>query len=271
MSISAILFSFGEPAQRCGSALPRIVLVERVDAGVGARLENGARDQRAGGDVHMVDDPDVAADHRRAADGAVRADVGAAGYADAAGDRAVRPDAHVVADLDLVIELDALLDHRIVERAAIDRGVGADLDVVADAHAADLRNLHPPAALGRDAEAVGADHRAGVHHDPFSYRTFRIDHNTWVQARVVANRDLVANHAARPDGYVLAQLGRLRHHRRAVDAGRLHRDGIEELRDLREIGVRRIAHDARQRGEAFVLGGEDHGRGARFAKLGVQF
>ena len=85
-----------------------------------------------------------------------------------AGDRGVRADAHVVADLDLVVELDALLDHRVVERAAVDRGVGADLDVVADAHAADLRNLDPAALLRRDAEAVGADHHAGVQDDPLS-------------------------------------------------------------------------------------------------------
>ena len=53
------------------------------------------------------------------------------------------PIVHVVADLDLVVELHAVLDHRVVQRAAVDGGVGADLDVVADDHAADLRNLAP--------------------------------------------------------------------------------------------------------------------------------
>ncbi len=48
--------------------------------------------------------------------------------------RSVRADAHVVADHDEVVELDALLDHGVVDGAAVDGGVGADLDVGADAH-----------------------------------------------------------------------------------------------------------------------------------------
>ena len=49
------------------------------------------------------------------------------------------------ADLDQVVELDAVLDHGVVERAAVDAGVGADLDVVADAHRAELLDLLPAA------------------------------------------------------------------------------------------------------------------------------
>jgi hypothetical protein len=33
-----------------------------------------------------------------------------------------------VADLDLVVELDAVLDDGVVQRPAVDRGVGADVD-----------------------------------------------------------------------------------------------------------------------------------------------
>src|SRR5262245_26526088 len=143
MSISAILFPFRQPPQLHRAALPGFVLVERIDAGVGARLGKRARDQRARGNVDAVGDLDVPVDHGRAADRAAAPDVGAAGDAGARRDRGVRADAHVVADLDLVVELDALLDHRVVQRAAVDRGVGADLDVVADPHAADLRDLYP--------------------------------------------------------------------------------------------------------------------------------
>jgi hypothetical protein len=63
----------------------------------------------------------------------------------------VRADAHVVRDLDLVVELHALLDHRVVQRAAVDGGVGADLDVVADAHAA-ISRIFTQRPLRRDAE-----------------------------------------------------------------------------------------------------------------------
>src|SRR5688500_10762234 len=144
-------------------------------------------------------------DHGRAADDDVPSDARAAGDADAAGHRAVRADAHVVADLDLVVELDALLDHRVVERAAVDRGVGADLDVVADAHAADLRDLDPAALVGRDAEAVGADDRPGMHHDSLSKKAFRVNHDTRIQAAVIADDDVVADDAARADRHALSK------------------------------------------------------------------
>ena len=68
----------------------------------------------------------------------------------------------VVTDLDLVVELDVVLDHRVVDRPAVDRRVRADLDVGADHDAPDLRNLQPVAVVLGHAEAVGADHRAAV-------------------------------------------------------------------------------------------------------------
>src|SRR5688500_4824944 len=105
MSISGIAFSSDQPAQPGGAAFPRAVLVERIEAGVGARLQDRARDGGAARHVHVIDDRDVSLDHRPAADGAVRADARAAGDAGAAGDRGMRADAAVVADLDLVVEL----------------------------------------------------------------------------------------------------------------------------------------------------------------------
>ena len=56
----------------------------------------------------------------------------------ARGHRCVRADAAVVTHHDLVVQLDAVGHEGVFERAAIDRGVGADLDVVADGHAAQL-------------------------------------------------------------------------------------------------------------------------------------
>ena len=67
-----------------------------------------------------------------AADQAVAADARAAGDGRAAGHRGVRADVHVVADLDLVVQAHVFLEHGVVERAAVDGGVGADLAVVAD-------------------------------------------------------------------------------------------------------------------------------------------
>ena len=48
------------------------------------------------------------------------------------------------------------------ERGAIDAGVGADFDIVADFDAADLRELFVMIAGANEAEAVGAEDAAGV-------------------------------------------------------------------------------------------------------------
>src|SRR5688572_11356964 len=137
-------------------------------------------------------------DHRRAADGDVPSDARAAGDADAACHRAVRADAHVVTDLHLVVELDPLLDHRVVERAAVDSGIRANLDVVADAHPADLWNFYPAAFLGGDAEAVGADDRAGMDHHALAEHALRIKHDARIKARVVADGDVLADQQPAP-------------------------------------------------------------------------
>ena len=67
----------------------------------------------------------------------------------ARGHRCVRADAAVVTHHDLVVQLDAV-GEGVFERAAIDRGVGADLDVVADGHAAQLGILPQAPCPARD-------------------------------------------------------------------------------------------------------------------------
>src|SRR5262245_58906384 len=213
----------------------------------------------------------MAMDHRRAADGDVPPDVRAARDANAAGDGAVRADAHVVADLNLVVELDALLDHGVVERTAVDRGVGADLDVVADAHRADLRDLHPAAFVARDAEAVGADDGPGVNHHAFAQGTSRINHHPRIQAAAVADHHVVADHAAGANRNVLAERCARRNHGGGMHAGRLQHHRIEELRYAGEIRVRIVRDDARQLREPLVLGAEDHRRRARLAQQRLEF
>src|SRR5512134_2160913 len=275
MSISAILvppaFRLAEPAQLRGIALPRRVLVERIEAGVGARLEQRARDERASGHMHVVDHGDVAVDHGRAADRAVPADARASGDADASGDRAVRADAHVVADLDLVVELHALLDYGVVQCPAVDSGVGADLDVVADAYAADLGDLDPAVLLARDAEAVRSDHHSGVNDDTPAERALRVDHHARIQAAVFSDDDFVADHASGAHRNAFSELRARGDHGRGMHARRLHHDGIEKLRYAREVGVGIVGDDARQLGQAFVLGGDDDGGGVRLRKPFYEF
>ncbi len=159
-------YSIGHRIQMAQSgevAQPVVVGHEGHGAGVAAGLVDRLGDQRAGRDMHAVGERQVAEDDRAAAHRAAGADFRAAGDADAAGHRGMCADPHVVADLDLVVELHAILDHRVVERAAVDGRVGADLDIVADEYAASLGDLDPGLPILREAEAIGADHRARMH------------------------------------------------------------------------------------------------------------
>src|SRR5438105_7880524 len=146
---------------------PGVRFFDRQGAGIYTRSRDRVRDRRIAGDDHVVGDREMAGEAAEAADHAALADRGAAGHGYAGGERAVRADAHVVPDHDEVVELDALLDHRVVDGAAVDGGVGSDLDVVADAHRAELRHLEPGAALGRETDRKST--RLNSSHEWISY------------------------------------------------------------------------------------------------------
>ncbi len=67
---------------------------------------------------------------------------------------------HVVADLHQVVQLDPIGNHCVLQGAAVNAGVGADFDIVADAHRAKLLYLFPSTAVRGKAEAIGTDHHA---------------------------------------------------------------------------------------------------------------
>src|SRR6202042_3968026 len=93
---------------------------------------------------------------------AAPADHRAAGDAGAGGDGGMSADDHVVAYLDLIVQFDAILDNRIIDGAPINGGVGPDLHVIADSHAAHLRHLYPAAGVVRKTEPIRTDHCTGV-------------------------------------------------------------------------------------------------------------
>ena len=65
----------------------------------------------------------------------------AAGDADLRGEQHVASERDAVRDLDEIVDLGAGADARLADGGTIDRRVRADLDVVFDDDAADLRNL----------------------------------------------------------------------------------------------------------------------------------
>src|SRR5207248_11318772 len=102
----------------------------RVDAPAHASLH---RDARPAPDRHMVGKAGLPRQEH------VVLDVGAARDPGLTGDQTAGPDAAVVADLHEVVDLRPRPHDGVVHAAAIDGRVGADLDVVADDAAPDLR------------------------------------------------------------------------------------------------------------------------------------
>src|SRR5690242_2397165 len=70
------------------------------------------------------------------------------------------PDAHVVRDVDEVVDLRSRTDHRVVDAAAIDRRVGADLHVVTNDAMSYVRHLLMCAIAEYVAEAVASESRS---------------------------------------------------------------------------------------------------------------
>src|SRR5258708_24693109 len=72
----------------------------------------------------------------------------------------MRSDLHVVADMHQIVELDAFRDARVVQRAAVDGGVRADLDIVANFYNSRLRKFPVAAFAECVAKSIRAEHRA---------------------------------------------------------------------------------------------------------------
>src|SRR5204862_7617989 len=112
-------------------------------------------------------------------------------------EQAVLADLHPVADLHEVVDLRPLADDRVAERPAVDGRVRADLDVVLDAHPAELRHLVMPPSLGGEAVAVAADHDAAVEDAAPADGRALVDRDERIDRRAVADR------AVRLDGDAL--------------------------------------------------------------------
>ncbi|CAM2159505.1 hypothetical protein PT2222_50344 [Paraburkholderia tropica] len=259
----------------------------RVDAGLGQRL----RDARLRRDDHVVAQRDVPRDADRAADHAVLADARAAGDTRAARDHGVSADAAVVADLHKVVDLHALFDDRVGHGPTVDRRVRADFDVRSDRDAANLRNLDPATRarlalareIGREAEAVRADHGARMHDRARAELAAVIDRNARIEVRALAHLRAAADEHIRVQAHVLADHGARFHRdvrpdhrtcgnlRRRVDVrARVHarlrfrRSEVDErLRDTREISIRIGCDDevaALARSELFQIARADQDR-----------
>src|SRR6185312_12280079 len=121
------------------------------DAGTG-------RQPRAGADGQMIADADLAADQHHRAHG------GGAADADLRHQKTVMADLHIVADMDQAVEAHAALDMGVADGAAVHGAVGAELHIILDDDAAQLRHAQQALQAGHEGETLIADGIVWAHH-----------------------------------------------------------------------------------------------------------
>ena len=208
---------------------------------------------------------------RRAADHAVPADVGAAGDADAAGDRRVRADAQL---WPIWIWLSSLTPSSITVSSSAPRSmvVLAPISTSSPMRTrADLRDLDPAPAVVGDAEAVGADHRAGVHDARARRGCSRVDHHA-ADRGSCRRRSCTPSPTTQPgadrDALRRAVRALARSPREGCTPGACAHQRVEELRHAREVGVGIVGRRcAAARSALSASAAEDHRAGARRGEL----
>src|SRR5690606_2271318 len=105
---------------------------------------------------------------------------------------------NVMANLNEIINLCTFADDRIAQRAPIDGAVRADLDIVLNDHAADLRNLQVSLRSHGETEAILADRDSGVDDDVIAYERVR-DHGARPDIAIAADGAAIADDRARRD------------------------------------------------------------------------
>src|SRR5665213_1639182 len=119
-----------------------------------------AADPRARADLDMTDRSGLSADGDKVAKPGTAGNTGL-GHQDA-----ISSDLNVVRHLNQIVDHGAAADHRVRAGAAIDRGIGANLDIVADDDTAQLRDLDEALGIDGKPEAVLPDATAREQSDP---------------------------------------------------------------------------------------------------------
>src|SRR5271165_1157109 len=114
------------------------------------------------------------------------------------------------AEHDVVGDLDEIVDHRagaddcVVAGAAIDRRVGADVDIIADNHTPELRHLYRRGTVGGKAEPLLTDAHSWMEYDASADQCMA-DGDVGTDSGVVANFDTGGDHAVGADATTPAE------------------------------------------------------------------
>ena len=135
------------------------------------------------------------------------------------------PDAAVVGDVHQVVELGAFADGGDAQSGAVHAGVGADLHVVADHHAAHLREFFVGSAGQDESETVGSDDAARVQDHVIPEGHFVIQGDARMQHAVPADADIVADDGAGSNGGAFANMYSGAHAHQGSDGSAFADDG----------------------------------------------
>ena len=166
---SAVLaFGLATPnqASKCGlTALPinrglsRKAAPTHAGGNVGHHSGLGSK-YRTLTDRHMVGNADLTGQHGEVAN------CHAAGDTDLRDNQAMAADRNVVSDLHEIVDLGSLTDDRVAGGAAVDRGTGANFDLMLDNHAPGLRNFLMAVARGQKTKSILPDAYARMNDHP---------------------------------------------------------------------------------------------------------
>lgn len=173
--------------------------------GVDTGLFNGVGDKTHAGHIDTVTQCQMAGKADPATELTVTADVGRACNTDTAGQRTVVTDVNVMCNLHLGVDLDVVPDHRVIERAAINAGAAAHLNIVTDNDTTELFDLVPAAAIMGKSEPVATDDGTGVEDGPGANDDAVIQRYRWMNQAVVTHRTVVAYDAIGTDGDPIPQ------------------------------------------------------------------
>ena len=125
-------------------------------------------------------------------------------------DYCMRAYVHVVRNLHEIVELDAILNHSVIQRPAVNAGIGANFNVVTNAYTTELLDLDPAPGLIRKAKAISADHYAWMNQATLAQLTAIGNRHSRGQHRMRTDFHACANHTQWPN------IGRYIHLRRSV-------------------------------------------------------
>jgi len=155
---------------------------------------NVAKNSRLTGDACALADVYVTAEPRLAGDYATVVDPGRACDANLRHDEAEATDANVVSDMNKVVDLCPGTDDCVVDTSTIDCSICADLDVIADDAASDVRNFFVLAGVEDIAESIRANPHARVEHHALSNVRARVHRDMREEMRSIPDRHAFTDH-----------------------------------------------------------------------------